>query len=251
MVVCADKRSLVDGTPVDDVAKLRPLGALAGFTCVGATAHIPDSRFFPPLEPFPPFDCFDEVPAFVAQHQLNDFAASLPALANFLRDDFTLTIRGMEQLRIPLPPRDANNIHFRVLIFRMAASQKPEMGIVDLSYVPTPTGVKITASHTAVDDAEFQTARLFSFGSANYIQNELRSGRKKSFEQFRNLAFVQDFIVNRQPVNEVTKTRAAEVSREFIKFASEHSKEFTGFNDISADSDCLVVPYTGQIEPLP
>lgn len=125
------------------------------------------------------------------------------------------------------------------------------MGIVQLSYAPTPAGLNVNSAYAIVDEAEFRRSQLFSLGSGSYVYNELRSGTNKEFDQFRRLGFVREFIIGSQPLNKVNKMRAEKASQEFIRLASERIHELGHVDDISPDSSCILVPYTGAIQPLP
>jgi hypothetical protein len=153
---------------------------------------------------------------------------------------------------LPLPPSTPDSIFFRVLIFRITATRKPELAIVQITYAPrTPTDVNINGAVGSIEDSEFGKAQLLALGSGARVMDELYSGHNPKYNSLRNLDFVKQFIIGHQAVEGVSKEKAAEVSRAFIRLASENVKDFSGYDDISPESDCLVVPYEGGITSLP
>jgi hypothetical protein len=244
MVVCADRRVLVNKHAFDYGNKIQTLDKRTGFACAGTCKNLSSTNAFPA------FDTYSEVANYAAKQGIGDLKTFLPQLGDLLMRKFYDSVSGMQRVGEPLPPPEPDGIYFRVLVFRMTPAHTLEMGFTQVTYTIHPTSFGINNGYAIIDKSQFETSQFFVIGSGTKVAEELKSGHDKKYDNLRKLRVARQYLIGKQKRETVDKLKAERASRRFIRLVSHHVRDFGGVEDISPDCNCLLVPFKGEAQWL-
>jgi hypothetical protein len=236
IVVCADRRRLVEGDPKvpyrDDVLKIIPAPPFGLAVTYGTTVYGSQGG--------PRFDAQESVKRFVANLGGASLVRSADRLAAQLQTEMA---ESLEHGNLPPPqPKPGEPAVFAVMLFGLEQGTVIEALLLGLS---SETGFKVQPSYRAAD----QFVTLLGHAAVAFA---IRGGDPR-FQDLRSDPWLGGFLINPDPraIAYVSKHDAMQFGRRLIRATNERLRSLQETDDVSADSDCAGLTRPDGFEWLP
>jgi hypothetical protein len=236
IVVCADRRRLIDGDPNvayrDDVLKIIPAPPFGLAVTYGTTVYGRQGG--------PRFDAQESVKRFAADLGGSSLVRGADRLATQLQTEMA---ESLEQGSLPPPqPRPGEPAVFAVMLFALEQGTVLEALLLGVN---SETGFQVQPSLRPSN----QFVTLLGHSAVAFAIR----GSDPRFQDLRNDPWLGGFLINPSPqaIAYVSKHDTMQFGRKLIRATSERLPSLQETADVSADSDCAGLTRPDGFEWLP